>query len=245
MLMIYRLTRRFIFLFVIVLLVTGLISGCIPARVTGSGNIVKRDFSLDGFNKVSISYGFTAEVKQSSAYSIEVTADDNLFDYIYVKKDSDTVSIGMKAGSYERSRLQVIVMMPAIRGIELSDGGSTVVSGFSSSDDLSIKLSDGTKLSGSLTAGNVDIVLTDGSRIELEGSAKDIKVVSNDGSKAYLENFSVDNTDLNIGDGGSLTIDVRGTLNADLTAGSRVTYKGNPVLGDINLSAGATVSKLE
>ena len=233
------------FLFVIVLVVTSLLPGCIPVQVTGSGNIVKKNFSFADFNKVRISYGFTAEVKLSSAYSIEVTADDNLFDYIYVKKDNDTVSIGIKAGSYKQSQLQVTVMMPSIHSIELSDGGSTVVSGFNSSDDLSIKLSDGTKLSGSLTAGNVDIYLTDGSRIELEGSAKDIKVISHNGSKAYLENFSVTNTDLNISDGGTLTINVAGTLNANLSAGSHVTYKGDPTLGDIKLSSGSTISKSE
>jgi hypothetical protein len=226
-------------------MVTGLLPGCIPIQVTGSGHIISQTFNFSDFNKVRISYGFTAEVKKSSTYSIEINADDNLFDYISVKKDGDTISIGLKAGSYGQSHLQATIMMPSLRGIELSDGGRTEVSGFSSSDDLSIKLSDGTRLSGSLTAGNVNITLTDGSRIELEGSAKDIKIISHDGSQAYLENFRVANTDLFIGDGGTLTINVTGTLNADLSAGSHVTYKGNPTLGVIKKSSGATLTKID
>ena len=227
------------------LVVIGLLPGCIPFQVTGSGHVISQTFNFSDFNKVRISYGFTAEVKKSNTYGIEVTADDNLFDYISVKKDGDTISIGLKSGSYGQSHLQATIMMPSLRGIELSDGGRTEINGFSSSDDLSIKLSDGTKLSGSLTAGNVNITLTDGSRIELEGSAKDIKIISHDGSRAYLENFSVANTDLYIGDGSTLTINVTGTLNADLSAGSHVTYKGNPTLGVIKKSSGATLTKID
>ena len=237
--------NRIIFSMVIMLVVAGLLPGCLPVRVTGSGNIIERTFNFVDFSKVRISYGFTAEVKQSSTYGVKVTADDNLFDYIIVKKDGDTLSIGLKAGSYEQSHFQATVMMPSLRSLELSDGGRTEVSGFSSADDLSIKLSDGTKLSGNLTAGNVDITLTDGSRVELGGSANNIKIISHDGSQAYLKDFSVVDTDLNIGDGGLVTIDVSGVLNASLSAGSRVIYKGNPTMGDIKLSSGATLSQSE
>lgn len=239
------LNKMMALLLVGILIITGLLPGCVPVRVTGSGNIVSRTFNFIDFTKIRISYGFTAEVRASNRYSIEITADDNLFDYISVKKDGDMISIGLRAGSYEQSHLQATIMMPSLYGIELSDGGRTDVSGFNSSNDLSVKLSDGTALSGSLTAGNVDITLTDGSRIELEGSAKDIKIISHDGSKANLENFTVVNTDLNVGDGGTLVINVTGTLNAELSAGSHVTYIGNPTMGAIKLSSGATLSKKE
>ncbi len=241
--MIKILNQRIMALLVIMLVLAGLLSGCFPVRVTGSGNIISRTFSFVDFTKARISYGFTAEVKAASTYGVTVTADDNIFEYIQVDKDGDTISIGIKPGSYEQSHLQATILMPALRGIELSDGGRTDISGFSSSNDLSIKLSDGTDLSGSLTAGNVDINLTDGSRVDLDGSANSIEVTSHDGSRANLENFTVVNADLNIGDGGTLAINITGTLNADLSAGSRVTYTGNPVLGTIKISSGATLSK--
>jgi hypothetical protein len=226
-------------------MVTSLLAGCVPVRVTGSGNIESRTYNFVDFTKIRISYGFTAEVKASSTYNIEITADDNLFDYVSVAKDGDMVSIGLKAGSYEQTHIQATIMMPSLRSIELSDGGRTEVGGFNSSNDLSVRLSDGTSLSGSLTAGNVDITLTDGSRIELEGSAKDIKIVSHDGSRADLEDFTVADADLYIGDGGTLTIDVTGILNTNLSAGSHVTYIGNPTLGAVKVTSGATLSKKE
>jgi len=230
-------------LLVVIVVAINLLSGCSPVRVYGSGNIISRTFNFIDFTKIRISYGFTADIKASSTYGIEVTADDNLFDYISVKKDGGTLSIGLKAGSYERSQLQATVLMPGLHSIELYDGGRTNVSGFSSSDDLSIKLSDGTNLTGSLNAGNVDVALTDGSHLELDGSAKDIKIVSHDGSRADLEHFTVANTNLYIGDGGILTINVTGVLNADLSAGSHVTYVGSPNMGAIKLSSGSTLSK--
>ena len=238
--------KKRITLLLAVLLAVAIISpGCIPVRVTGSGNVVSRTYNLVDFTKLRISYGFIAEVKASSGYNTEVTADDNLFNYINVKKDGDTLSISLKAGSYERSQLTATIMMPILHSIELYDGGRTNINGFNSSNDLSIKLSDGTRLLGTLTAGNVDITLTDGSRIELGGSANDIRIVSHDGSRANLQNFTVVNTDLHIGDGGTLTLNVTGTLNADLSAGSHVTYIGSATMGAIKLSNGSTLSKKE
>jgi hypothetical protein len=222
---------------------TGLLVSCAPVRVTGSGNIETRTFNFVDFSRLRISYGFTAEVKASDTYKIEITADDNLFDYISVKKDGDVLSIGLQSGSYEQSHVKAAIMMPGLDSIELSDGGRTEVSGFSSSHDLSIKLSDGTVLSGSLTAGNIDVNLTDGSHVDLEGSANDIKIISHDGSVVNLENFTVANADLSIGDGGILIIKVKGTLNANLSAGAHVTYVGNPSIGSIRLSGGATISQ--
>ncbi len=239
------LKNTLVLLLTIILIATSLFIGCIPVRVTGSGNVITHTFDFLDFNEIRISYGFTADVKASNTYSIKIAADDNLFDYISINKNGSTLSIGLKAGSYGQSHLQATVTMPVLKGIELSDGGKTVISGFNSSENLFIKLSDGTALSGSIAAGNVDITLTDGSRVQLEGSAKDIKIVSHDGSQAYLENFSVINTDLNIGDGGTVRINASGTLNANLSAGSHVTYKGSATTGVVKLSSGASISKSE
>jgi hypothetical protein len=230
-----------ILLAAIVLAVVGVLSSCTGLRVTGSGNIISKTYDFADFTKIHLSYGFTAEVKASNSYKIEVNTDDNLFDFIYVKKDGDTLSIGMKPGSYEQSQLQATIMLPVLHGMVLSDGGRTNVSGFSSSDDLSIKLSDGTRLTGSLTAGNVDIGLIDGSRVELTGSAQNFKIISHDGSRAVLADFTVTNASLNIDDGGTISIGVTGKIDADLSAGSHVTYKGNPSMGSIKLSSGSTL----
>ena len=235
--------KRITLLLAVLLAIAIILPGCIPVRVTGSGNVVSRTYNLVDFTKLKISYGFTAEVKASSGYNIEITADDNLFNYINVTKDGDTLSISLKAGSYERSQLTATIMMPVLHSIELRDGGRTNINGFNSSNDLSIKLSDGTRLLGTLTAGNVDITLTDGSRVELEGSARDIRIISHDGSQADLSKFTVVNTDLNIGDGSTVNINVTGTLNANLSAGSHVTYTGNPTMGNIRLSSGSTLNK--
>ena len=235
--------NRLVCILAVVLILTGLFAGCIPVRVTGSGNVIERSFDFTGFKKVRISYGFKADVKQSDTYGIKVSADDNLFDYIIVKKTGDVLYIGLKPGSYEHSQFQAAITMPSLQGIELSDGGRTTVSGFNSKDNLVVRLSDGTGLLGSLTAGNIDITLTDGSSVQLAGSANGIKIVSHDGSQSILEDFSVIDADLTIGDGGIVLITVTGTLNANLSAGSYVIYKGDPTLGNIELSSGSNLSK--
>jgi hypothetical protein len=236
-------TKLVVFTLVIGLLTAVLTVGCGQVRVTGSGNVVNKTYTYSDFTKLYIAYGFTAEVKASTTYKIEVKADDNLFDYISVTKQGELLTVRMKPGSYSQSHLQVTISMPVLKDIKLTDGGKTEVSGFSSSNDLNVWLADGTKLTGSITAQNVKITLTDGSYIELNGSGNNFNLVNRNGSRADLQNFTVVNADVSISDGGNLNIRATGTLNADLTAGSRVIYFGNPTLGNIKLAAGSTVTK--
>jgi hypothetical protein len=235
--------KKSLVLFVLVIMLTGILPGCVVVQASGSGNVVKRNCIYKDYTKLKIYSGFTVEIKAADTFGIEVAADDNLFKYIIVQKDSDTVSIGCKTGSYSRSHFNATVMMPGLQGVELSDGTHVNVSGFSSSDGFSCKIEDGSALTGSISAGDVVISLTDGSRIELAGTASSLKLTSHDGSHANLGNLAVNNADLTVGDGGTSTINVNGTLNFNLSAGSLVTYNGNPTMGNINLSSGSTLTK--
>ena len=59
--------------------------------VTGSGNLVTREFSIEDFDRLQISHAFKAEVTQGDAYTVEVTVDDNLEPYLQVSKEGNTL----------------------------------------------------------------------------------------------------------------------------------------------------------
>ena len=51
-------------------------------RVVGSENLVTKEKDFSDFTIVEVGSGFEVEITQSSSYSINITADDNMFDYI-------------------------------------------------------------------------------------------------------------------------------------------------------------------
>jgi len=243
------------------LLTTGVLTGC-GVIVVGSGNLVTETYDYDGFTKVEAHNGFQVEVTQANSYSIEVTTDDNVQEYLEVAKTGDTLRIGLKGyRSYNSITIEAKITMPDINGINLSGGSQGQVIGFSSSNDLSVTLSGGSGLEGDLKVGDAEFNLSGGSRLDgdveagdtvfdlsggsrvtLSGSGEDLTIKSSGGSKATLESFPVNNADINISGGGSANINLSGTLSVDLSSGSKVIYSGEPKLGDIELSGGSTIS---
>ncbi len=244
------------------LLTSVLFVGC-GVVVTGSGNLETETFDFSNFTKVEAHNGFQVELTQSSAYSIEITTDDNVQEYLEVTESGDTLKIRLTGfRTYSSVTLEAKITMPDIYGINLSGGSQADITGFSSSHDFSaalsggsgldgnittadadFDLSGGSRVAGSITAGDADFGLSGGSQVNLDGTADDVEINSSGGSQLDLEAFPVSNADVNISGGGRATVNVSGTLDVNLSGGSRVLYVGEPTLGDIDLSGDSTISK--
>ena len=212
--------------------------------IVGSGNLTTRNFDLSDFTEIEARSGFQLELVQSSTFSIEVTADDNVMDYINVGKSGNTLKIGPQWNrSFRSVTLRAEITMPDLSEIKLSGGSRASISGFSSSHDLSVGLSGGSRVTGDITAGDAYFKLSGGSQVNLQGTAEDLDINGSGGSQLELKAFSVNNADINLSGGGRATINVNGTLDVNLSGGSHVTYIGEPTSIDTNLSGDSTVSK--
>lgn len=238
--------RVIVAVLMVAILTPGLLVGCqcIGADVVGSGKLVTEDFNFSGFTKVEAHNGFQMELTKSSTFSIEITADDNVHEYIEVTKTGETLEIGLEWGrSYRSVTLRAKITMPDLYRINLSGGSKASITGFSSSHDFSVNLSGGSGVTGNITAGDANFDLSGGSQVNLEGTADDLVVSGSGGSQLDLEAFSADNADVHLSGGSRATVNVDGTLDVDLSGGSQVSYVGEPTLGDIDLSGGSRVNR--
>jgi hypothetical protein len=168
--------------------------------------------------------GFRVEITESSTFSVRVTVDDNVVDKLRVTKTGDTLSLALDPGIYTFMSLRAVVTMPDIEGLELSGGSRGAISGF-------------------VGLASLDLELSGGSHVEVDGSAGDLMVDASGGSTLDLEDFPVHDASITFSGGSSGTINLDGSLDADVSGGSRLWYVGNPTLGDIDTSGGATVQK--
>jgi len=227
-----------------VLLVLGGLFGCIGYDVTGSGDLTTETSDLSDFTRVEAYSGFQIEVTQSSTFSIEITADENIHEFIEVEKSGETLSIRLRGNRFYHSvTLRAKITMPELYKIELSGGSQASITGFSSSHDFEVEMSGGSRISGDITAGDADFELSGGSQVNLEGEADDLVVDASGGSQLDLEDFPVDGAYIKLSGGGKAIVNVSGILDVDLSGGSRVLYVGEPTLGVIELSGDSKVSE--
>jgi len=215
-----------------------------PGGLVGSGNLETEEYAFTDFTKVEIGSAFEFEIEQSSSYSINVTADDNVIDYVQVSKDGQTLKIRLRRVAFLGPvTLRASVTMPQLRGLTASGASHGTVSDFSSTEDLDIKVSGASRVTGDITAGNVEFGISGASTIQLEGSADDIDANVSGASRFNLDAFTVNNADVNFSGASSGTVNLNGRLDANLSGASILWYIGEPTSTDINTSGGSTVSK--
>ncbi len=217
---------------VVAVVVVGLIStvfffgGWSPfGAVVGSGNLVTNEQPFSDFTSVDARSGFLVEISKSNEYSILVTTDDNVMEFIEITKSGDTLNIGVKWGSSIRSTtMKVEITMPELDSLELSGGSQGNLEEFSFTNSFSIDLSGGSQLVGL-------------------GEANDLTIDASGGSILDLSDFSAHDVNVELSGGSQATINLDGTLDADLSGGSSLSYIGDPTLNNIETSSGSTINK--
>jgi len=114
--------------------------------------------------------------------------------------------------------------MPDLHELTLLTGAHGKVSGFSSSQDFMLVLSEGSHLIMVCSAGYLDLKASDGSHFEL--------------SEFHVRNANVE---MSSGCHGTVCVDKR--IDAYLKGGSHLKYVGDPALGNIKKSGGSIIEK--
>ncbi len=203
----------------------------IPSRIVPSGNLVTEEESFSGFTIVKAGSAFEIMITQSSSYSVSVTSDDNVIDFVRVSMVGDTLDIditpgtSITSGPLNRLTLRVEITMPELSELELSGAADGVVTGFTFSEVFVLDLSGA-------------------SSVVIDGTADDMILRGSGASDANLSNFRVHNAEVDLSGASEATINVDGSLDADLSGVSTLLYIGEPTLGDIDISSLATMRKI-
>ncbi len=221
------------------------LAGCYPitvASLAGSGKPVTKSMDLTGFSAVDASSAFQVQITQGESFSVSVTADDNLWDRVDVRKDGDTLILGLKQpGSYRNIHLSAKVTMPSLSKLTLSGASNGTVSGFKSSSGLTVGVSGASKLSGDVQAGNASFTASGASTVDLSGSADSLTIDGSGASTANLPNFAVNKANVTLSGASKASINVKSNLDYDLSGASRLSFTGSPTIGKMNTSGASSV----
>ncbi|MFC1972584.1 head GIN domain-containing protein [Chloroflexota bacterium] len=235
--------KAIIAVLLIVFLSSGLMVGC-GGVLIGSGKIKTKEYTFRDFTSVEISSAFEFEITQSASYGISITADDNVLEKVEVTKEGNTLKIGLKTiPSLGPVTLKAEVTMPELHGLAVSGASRGTVSDFSSAENLDINVSGASKVTGDITAGDTDFEVSGASTVQLEGSANNMVANVSGASRFNFGGFMVNNANVTFSGASNGTVNPSGKLDANLSGASKLSYIGNPTMGNINTSGASTLSK--
>ncbi|MDV2988760.1 MAG: DUF2807 domain-containing protein [Dehalogenimonas sp.] len=255
----------------VLLLITGLmvsVTGCFSiscsiGSIVGRGPVETQTFDFSGFTRVQAATAFEVNIVRSDEFSVSVTTNENIFDYLALERTGDTLYVQLKAGSYTLASLKATITMPDLFSVDVSGASSATVSGFSYSHALTLKasgassveladmqsgelellISGASRITGSINSGNGSFNISGVSTLEISGSGGNLVVTGSSVSSVILREFIAGNISVSYSGATSGSVNANGELDVLLSGASSLRYFGNPTLGDVNVSGGSSINQ--
>jgi hypothetical protein len=214
--------------------------------ITGSGTLATESYDLADFTELEIGSAFDVEVTRGDDFAVEVTVDDNVVDKLDVKRDGKKLRIAMQGPhTYVSTTQGARVTMPGLDRLDISGASSvTAGEGFVSDGALDVQLSGSSRLDGSgFQADEATLDISGASKVAMTGSARSADIKLSGASGADLGGFTVGDVEVNMSGSSDAVVNASGTITADLSGSSKLTYLGEPTLGELKTSGGSTVER--
>lgn len=252
------------FVLTALLIAAAIFSGC---EETAQGEVITETKDFSGFNYVDVGSAFEVEITRSDSYSVVISADESLFDYVEVSKAGTTLKIYLNPRhiltdfTLGAKTLKAEITMPALHGLEVSGASKGTITGFKSSYDFNlvvsgasslemvnigvgnagIEVSGASRISGNMTAYDTTFEISGASSCELSGSADMMVLVVSGASRVDQTDFPVNSANIELSGASEATVHVKGRLDITASGASRLYFYGNPTLGYTDVSGASTI----
>ena len=232
------------YVFIPLLLSTFLITACGLRVVRGSGDIVKEERDVSGFNSVEFSGFGRVLVTQGSQESLSIEVDDNLLQYIKTEVVGGTLKIDLDDNVVPRPTDNTIIFRLGVielSSIDISGAGSFEIGEFKA-DDLDVTMSGAGKIDiDEIEASELKVVVTGAGNVNISGTVEVQEIrISGVGDFNALDLESQETT-VNISGAGDADVWAHDELDITISGAGSVSYYGDPIvsqsvsgLGNIN-----------
>ena len=214
--------------------------------IKGNGTIEAKTFPQSNFNAISIDGGWTADIRYSETFSIQVETDENIFPYLDISRICNTLNIGFKSGySISPTQCKVSITMPALIRLQTAGSLTAVISSFNIPQaTMSIDISgSGNITARDITVNTLKVDVSGSADFSATGKAENMIADISGSGDIKTTDFETEKADISISGSGSAKVWVTRHLKADISGSGSVRYKGNPVI-EIKSSGSGRISSL-
>lgn len=216
-------------------------------QVKPSGTITTRNEAFTDYNMIEASHAFQIYVNFSDTEeSIEIEANENLHQYIEVRKVNDVLYIGLRdhVSVQGSATLKAYVTTKHVSSYSGSGATRFVIESPLMSEDVHVYLSGASVFNGDLQATNVVADLSGASVMNISGLA-DIFDMEASGASVFKDyGFEVKKLEAQISGASNISITVEDEINIEASGASSLKYKGNATVKSQNLSGASSIRNM-
>ncbi len=212
-------------------------TGCNMMR--GSGVIVETSFDAEGFKSLEAGSFCEVTLTEGAEYSVTISCDDNLIDYLDVKLIGDKLQISlMPYAVYNDVTFRASVVIPELQALTACDAADVTVSGFNVNSIFELTVSDAAKTDINLTsAGDISAIISGASDclIEAESMNGNLLLICSDVSKADFSGCLAADADIEISGASTAWVNLDGVLSGTVSDASTCYYRGINNTGGVDV----------
>ena len=147
-------------------------------------------------------------------------------------------------GKNSKGQAHIYVTVPNLSGLSLSGASKGNVK-LQQDKPLKVELSGAAELEGALEIDKLEMELSGSSHANFEGSSQSMKADLSGASELVARQLRSSKATIDMSGASEASIWVIERLEADISGGSELLYKGNPAYSNIDKGAGADARKLD
>lgn len=202
--------------------------------------------AVSGFNSIDIDGALDVEITYApGTESCSVKANSNLQEYILTEVNSGTLKIKRKENVriLPGETIYIYVTASQLNHLDLSGASSAKFSNQLTENTVKLVLSGASELEGTLGVNTLEIDASGASELNLAGTIGGGTVKLSGASELEDYDCAFQNLNIDLSGASAAQLTVNGTLNVKASGASALKYKGNALIGDMDVSGGSEVNK--
>jgi hypothetical protein len=213
-------------------------------RVNGNRNVVVKERKLqDNVSGIKVSTGIDVFISQGNENSIVIEADENLHDIIMTDTNNGVLNIYSEKNIWKAKAKKVYVTVKKIALIKATSGSDVRSKTIIKSNEISIAATSGATINIEIDAQSVTTSTSSGANIKVSGTALNHASNATSGSAIAAYNLKSENVIAKATSGAEINIHAFKKIEAKVSSGGDVTFRGNPTVVLKKATSGGNVSR--
>ncbi len=223
-----------------------LFSACLKKIIKPSSDITFVERAVSEFNQIEVSGAMEVTITYSSnVRKVVVEANSNVHEFVVTEVVGGKLKIYRKSNVTFRKNatMKVHITLPELVNLEASGASEVTFLNQFEAINLDIEASGASEIRGSLNALSTSIHLSGASEMELQGTCNTATFELSGASEFDSFYFQTNELNADLSGASEVEVTVNNHLNLDASGASEFHYKGNCVIGELNLTGSSSIKK--